>query len=59
MTPEEKFTLSSAIITLADPKGNWNMAWRLICELAEMDPEQHKPHFKAHPLDAELGPHSG
>jgi hypothetical protein len=51
MTPEEKFTLTNAVIALADPKGNWDMAWQLICEVAHLDPEQYKPAFKAQTLD--------
>jgi hypothetical protein len=51
MTPAEKFTLTNAVIALADPKGNWDMAWQLICEVAHLDPKQYKPAFKAQTLD--------
>jgi hypothetical protein len=51
MTPEEEFTLTNAVIALADPKGNWDMAWQLICEVAHMDPKQYRPAFKVQTLD--------
>ena len=45
LSEPEKKTLQTAIMTLADPKGNWDYAWQLICELADLDPAAHKPHF--------------
>jgi hypothetical protein len=51
MTPDEKLQLQSVILTLADPKGNWQFAWSLLCNLAELNPEAHRPHFKKHPLE--------
>ena len=54
MSSEEKKELQSIIITLADPVGNWPFAWKRLCEMAELDPEQRapdfKPHFKPHPI---------
>ena len=45
MSDSEKKTLQTAIMTLADPQGNWDYAWKLICELAELDPVAYKPNF--------------
>jgi len=54
MLESEKKTLETAILTLADPQGNWDYAWKLICELAEMDPAAHEPHFADTELRAML-----
>jgi hypothetical protein len=49
--PEEKKALESALLTIADSRGNWYLGWQQICELAEVDPEKYPPPFKDHPLD--------
>ena len=54
MSDSEKKILQTAILTLADPNGNWDYAWKLICDLAEMDPAGHKPHFADTELRASL-----
>jgi len=54
MSDSEKKTLQTAIMTLADPHGNWDYAWQLICELAEMDPEAYKPHLAETEFRTEL-----
>ncbi len=46
MSPEEKQVLQTAISTIADPRGNWDYGWKLLCELAELDHKQMIPHFK-------------
>ena len=50
MSSDEKKELQSIIITLADPVGNWPFAWKRLCEMAELDPNQRPPHFKPHPI---------
>jgi len=45
MSDAEKKTLQTAIRTLADPNGNWDYGWQLICNFAGMDPAAYKPHF--------------
>ena len=45
MSEAEKKTLQTAILTIADPNGNWDYGWQLICHLADMDPAKYKPHF--------------
>jgi len=37
MTFEEMDRLRTAILTISDPRGNWELGWRAICELAEID----------------------
>jgi hypothetical protein len=46
MIDEEKKRLESAILTMADPKGNWSYGWSEICALAGLDPKQYTPPFK-------------
>jgi hypothetical protein len=58
MSPEEKQVLQTAISTMADPRGNWDYGWKLLCELAELDPKQMTPHFKT-PEVTELPPALG
>jgi len=50
MTSEEKKELRSIILTLADPVGNWPFAWKQLCEMADLDPEQHPAQFKPHQI---------
>jgi hypothetical protein len=50
MTDWEKKTITNIILTLADPVGNWPLAWEQLCELAELDPSQYQPPFKPHPF---------
>jgi len=51
MTAEEKDKLRVVVQTLADPKGNWSYAWKVLCELAEMDVQSFLPPFRQRPLD--------
>jgi hypothetical protein len=46
MTSREKETLQIAIRTISEPRGNWAHGWKMICELAGLDPEQHQPPFR-------------
>jgi hypothetical protein len=50
VTPDEKAHLQVIIMTLADPKGNWNYAWMCLCKMADFEPQKHQPPFKRHPL---------
>ena len=50
VTPEEKNQLQVIVLTLADPKGNWNYAWQRLCDAAGMDSNKYKPPFKTHPF---------
>jgi len=50
MTQEERKIIANIVLTLADPVGNWPMAWEHLCELAELDPAQYDPPFKSHPF---------
>jgi hypothetical protein len=45
MTLEEKQQLQTAISTIADPRGNWAYGWKLLCQLADIDPEKMQPPF--------------
>jgi hypothetical protein len=45
MSTNEKQILRTIIGTLADRRGNWQYAWRVLCEMAEADPEQIPPPF--------------
>jgi hypothetical protein len=51
VTDDERKLIQTAIISIADPHGNWRMGWEMLCELAGVDPNQHRPPFKPHPLD--------
>jgi hypothetical protein len=46
MTDDEKQRLQVAITTIADPRGNWDYGWKMLCELADVDPNEMPPHFK-------------
>lgn len=37
-TTPAKQVLQTAVLTISDPCGNWNYGWKLICELAGLDP---------------------
>ena len=50
MTDGEKKTIINIILTLADPVGNWPLAWEHLCELVQLDPNQYKPPFRPHPF---------
>jgi hypothetical protein len=56
MTIEEKKLLTTAILTLGDPKGNWSYAWKIICGMAELDPEKCHPPFPASNLPVSTDP---
>jgi CheY-like chemotaxis protein len=49
LTPAEKQQLTSAILTIADPKGNRTFGWQLLCELAGLDPSRYESPFKTSP----------
>lgn len=38
MELHEKELLRTAILTINDPRGNWDYGWHMICQLAELDP---------------------
>jgi hypothetical protein len=46
MDPEERAALETAIHTIADPLGNWEYGWKLICELAQVDPKRFPAPFR-------------
>ena len=37
-TTPDKQVLQTAVLTISDPRGNWDYGWKLICELAGLDP---------------------
>ena len=37
-TTAGKHALQTAVLTISDPRGNWDYGWKLICELAGLDP---------------------
>jgi hypothetical protein len=47
MTSQEKDLLQTAILTICDPRGNWEYGWQMLCESAGMDPKQFQPPFRA------------
>lgn len=47
MTSQEKDLLQTAILTICDPRGNWDYGWRMLCECAGLDPKQLQPPFRA------------
>jgi hypothetical protein len=51
MTPEEMTLLKTIVMTLADPRGNWQFGWETLCKMADMDPEKYRAHFAAHPIE--------
>ncbi len=66
MTSDEKGILQNAILSIADPVGNWEFGWQKICELAAMDPAQFPAPFRKRDLEQEVfeklrqgGPKSG
>ncbi len=53
MTPEEKTILQNAVLSIADPIGNWGYGWKKICELAGMDAAQFPAPFRKRDLEQE------
>jgi hypothetical protein len=51
MTEAEKKELQLIVLTLADPKGNWQYAWSQLCRLADVRAEDCAAPFKEHPLE--------
>jgi hypothetical protein len=51
MKAEEMTQLQTIVKTLADPKGNWQFGWEVLCKMANMDPEKYRAHFEAHPIE--------
>ena len=48
--------LETAILTICDPRGNWNYGWKLICDMAEIDPKFHPAPFKDRSIEGMLRP---
>ena len=46
MTSEEKEILTTAVLTISDPRGNWEHGWRSICQLIGLDVENHRAQFR-------------
>lgn len=46
MTRQEQKLLQTALLTICDPRGNWDYGWRMLCEAAGMDPKQFQPPFR-------------
>ncbi len=53
MTPEEKAILQNAVLSIADPVGNWEYGWEKICQLAGMDAAQFAAPFRKRDLQQE------
>jgi hypothetical protein len=45
MTQEEKIRLVVAMTTISDPCRNWAYGWKILCELADIDPAKMPAHF--------------
>ena len=58
MTPYEKEALVHALDTLADPRGNWSFARKVLCNLAQLDPEKIKPGVKPPEPTTVVQPHT-
>jgi len=46
MTTEERAILTTAVLTISDPRGNWEHGWRTICQLIGLDAEHHRAQFR-------------
>jgi hypothetical protein len=54
MTHEEKASLRNAVLSIGDPRGNWDYGWRIICEMAEVDPLETPAPFRKRDLETEF-----
>jgi hypothetical protein len=54
MTEQDLNRLRVAIVSLADPAGNWSFGWNMICDLAQLNPKHYPAPFR-HRSDKELG----
>jgi hypothetical protein len=45
LTEDEKIRLVVALVTMSDRPGHWEYGWKILCELAGVDPEKFRPHF--------------
>ncbi len=50
MRSEEKKQLQTIVLSLSEPSGNWTYAWKILCEMAGMNPKHHQAHFGPHPI---------
>jgi len=55
MSPQEKESLRSAILTISDPRGNWEYGWQLICQLAQMEPVNFPAPFRSRSTSELIG----
>jgi hypothetical protein len=46
MSDEERNELQSAILTICDPRGNWQYGWASVCRLASLDPTRYPAPFR-------------
>ena len=46
MSDEERNQLQSAILTISDPRGNWQFGWEMICLMAGLNPAEHRAPFR-------------
>lgn len=53
MTHQELQVLQTAIVTMADPVGNWNYGWEILCNLAGVNHKDFPPPFR-HRSEEEL-----
>jgi hypothetical protein len=53
MTDQELQLLKTAVATIADPVGNWNYGWEIICNLAGLNHKDYPPPFR-HGSEEEL-----
>jgi hypothetical protein len=45
LTEDEKIRLVVALTTMSDRPRHWEYGWKILCELAGVDPEKLRPHF--------------
>ncbi len=46
MTSQEQDLLKIATAMIADPIGDWEQGWKIICNLAHVDPKHYRPPFR-------------
>ena len=46
MTDQDKRILRTAIMTISHPIGNWHHGWEMICEVANLNPNEYTAPFR-------------
>ncbi len=54
ITIEARAILQNAILSIVDPRGNWEYGWKEICELVGIDPAQCPAPFRQRDLEREV-----